>query len=244
MDNMLEVTNLRVAYVKKEILCGANLNLAEGEIVVVIGMNGSGKSTLLRSIAGLLRPRAGDISYCSHGKRKSLIGLQAHQINRLGVGYLIQGGQVFPRLTVRENLDYSIMLHSGDAKTCSRVEEAFDWFPHLKNAQDRRAGLLSGGDRQMLAISTVLVQKPRVLLLDEPSAGLAPGLVPEVLGLVRSYCDSQGCAAILVEQNVRQSLTVANRSVHMAQGLLHDSDGDALGEIRGLLSKGKEPDGE
>lgn len=210
---MLKVANLHVAYLSKQILRGLSLEIGTGEVVALVGANGTGKSTLLKAIAGLIKPTDGSILLDS----LEITGGEPHRINRLGVAYLMQGGEVFPSLTVRENL--AMALGRFEKKGCrERLAIAYEAFPKLERVATRRAGLLSGGEREMLAISMVIAQKPGLMLLDEPSAGLAPALVAEFLPKIRSFANILSASVLLVEQNVRAALKVSDRIYRLADG--------------------------
>jgi branched-chain amino acid transport system ATP-binding protein len=210
---MLTVKDAYVSYLRKEILQGLSMRVEKGEIVLLVGANGSGKSTLLKAIAGLIKPVSGSISF----ENVDITGMRSHEINRLGVAYLIQGGEVFPTLTIRENIALALRRF-GKAEYHDRAAIAYDAFPKIAKISDRRAGLLSGGEREMLAISLVIIQKPRLMLIDEPSAGLAPALVSELLPKIRDLSNRLGASVLLVEQNVRQALAVSDRVYKLADG--------------------------
>lgn len=229
-DPVLRVEGAHAAYRRKEILRGLSLEVRRGELVVVIGTNGSGKSTLLRVIAGLLGLQSGAVRLDG----ASIMGLAAHQRNRLGIGYLLQGGEVFRTLTVEENLE--LASTSGGRPRGHGTQRAYDVFPALHPMRRRKAGWLSGGERQMLAIGMVLSQQPRVLLLDEPSAGLAPAMVRKVIGEVSSFAKNAGISTLLVEQNVRTALTVADRLYSIHGGIAEEVPLSAVSEEEDLVN--------
>jgi urea transport system ATP-binding protein len=179
--------------------------------VAIIGPNGAGKSTLLKVIAGFLRPTAGTVLL----NGRDVTRLAPHERVRAGIGYFMQGGRAFPSLTVRENLSMAGDEH-GSGK--GNLEQVLEVFPKLREISGRRAGLLSGGERQALALAMTLVRRPTVLLLDEPSAGLSPRLVREMLDKVREIGQSWGLAVVMVEQNVREALGAAHRVCVLAEG--------------------------
>ncbi len=209
----LQVERLRAGYGKKEILRGLSLKVGQGEIVALIGPNGAGKSTLLKVIAGLLRPWEGSVWLDG----TEITALPVHQRVQKGLAYFIQGGEVFPSLTVRENLEMGALMFPK-AKRQEAIEGVLSLFPALKENWHRRAGLLSGGQRQALALGMVLLKRPKVLLLDEPSAGLAPKLAHEILAKVRELNEHLGITVLLVEQRVREALQVAHRAVALVNG--------------------------
>lgn len=209
----LRVESLRAGYGKKEILRGLSIDVARGEIVALVGPNGAGKSTLLKVIAGLLPPWEGSIWLDGTDITK----LSAHQRVQKGVAYLIQGGKVFTSLTVKENLEMGAMT-LPKAERQEAIEGVLTLFPVLKENWHRRAGLLSGGQRQALALGMVLLKRPKVLLLDEPSAGLAPKLAQEILNKICQLNERQGVTVLLVEQRVREALQVAHRAIVLVNG--------------------------
>jgi len=200
----LSVENIRAAYGKKEVLGGVSLSIGAGEIVALIGPNGAGKSTLLKVLAGLLRPQGGEVWWDD----ENVTHVPPTGRMRRGLAYFLQGGKVFPSLSVQENLAMGALGLSQEARDES-LERVFGLFPGLKEMKGKRAGLLSGGQRQALALGIVLMRKPRLLLLDEPSAGLAPNLVTETLAKVREINETLGTSILLVEQNVREAVNVS-----------------------------------
>lgn len=210
---LLEAQEIVAGYIPEvDILSGASLRLADGEIVTVVGPNGAGKSTLLKVMFGLLRPRSGHVRL--RGER--LDGLQPHKIVERGMGYVPQLDNVFPSMTVAENLEMS--AGSLDrAETRRRMEELFGLFPALGSARRRSAGLLSGGQRQMVAMARALMPRPGVLLLDEPSAGLAPEYVELVFQKILEIRQG-GVSVLIVEQNARRALALSDRGYVLELG--------------------------
>ncbi|WPB85985.1 ABC transporter ATP-binding protein [Sediminicoccus rosea] len=224
---MLELRDIRGGYASAEVLGGVNLRAAPGEVTALIGRNGVGKTTLLRGVMGLLPRCAGQVTLAG----AALAGLPTHRIARAGIGYVPEGRQIFPELTVMENL-------AVGQRTPSRLWPEERLFALLPNLRERRANAgraLSGGEQQMLAIARALVTDPRVLLLDEPSQGLAPMVVQELARVLRQLA-GEGVAVLLVEQNLRMTEAVADRILIMARGqVVHDdtaaafqADADAL----------------
>lgn len=211
--SLLRIENVYAAYGKLEVLRGVSFSLKPGELVALIGPNGAGKSTLLKVISGFLFPSTGRIVF----DNDDITPLSTHLRIRKGIGYCLQGGRVFPNLTVIENLKIASISPGIDQKT-DNFEEIFSLFPILKSMLYKRAGLLSGGERQMLAIAVALVRRPRVLLLDEPSAGLSPKIVQEVLAKIHEIRVKLGMSILLVEQNVGQALKVTDRAVVLING--------------------------
>jgi ABC-type branched-chain amino acid transport systems, ATPase component len=210
---LLEVTGLVAGYVPEvNILNGIDLRLRRGEIVTVVGPNGAGKSTLLKVMFGLLRPRQGSVRF----KGDRIDALPTHQIARRGMGYVPQLENVFPSLTVEENLDIPAR-GLGRAEQHRRVEALYELFPPLRPARRRPAGLLSGGQRQMVAMARALVPEPSLLLLDEPSAGLAPEYVELVFKKILEIRKS-GVTILIVEQNARRALALSDRGYVLELG--------------------------
>lgn len=210
---LLEVSGLVAGYVPEvNILTGIDLKLERGEIVTVVGPNGAGKSTLLKVMFGLLRPRQGSVRL----KGERIDSLQPHQVVRRGMGYVPQLENVFPSLTVEENLDIPAR-GMGRAEQHRRVDSLYELFPPLRPARRRPAGLLSGGQRQMVAMARALVPEPELLLLDEPSAGLAPEYVELVFQKILEIRKS-GVTILIVEQNARRALALSDRGYVLELG--------------------------
>lgn len=219
-DNfVLRVKDVTVGYSKIDILHGVSIELARGEIVSIIGPNGAGKSTLLKAIFGLLKPRKGKVIF----KNEEITGLRPESIVRKGVCYVPQVNNVFPSLTVEENLEMGAFTRADDYS--ARIDEIYDLFSDLRKRRYNRVASLSGGQRQMVAMGRALMLDPEVLLLDEPSAGLAPKFVSMIFDKI-SDINSTGVALILVEQNARQALRMAHRGYILATGR-NVMDGDA-----------------
>ncbi|BAL99167.1 MULTISPECIES: ABC transporter ATP-binding protein [Caldilinea] len=225
---VLELTNVHTYYGKIHALKGVSLSVQQGEIVTLIGSNGAGKTTTLRTISGLLRPKQGDIRL----NGISTLALPPHKIVAMGVGHVPEGRGIFPALTVLENLEMGAFLVRDNAEIERRLALVFSVFPRLQERMHQRGGTLSGGEQQMLAIGRALMQQPAILLLDEPSMGLAPLLVEEIFHIIRKLNSEQGTTILLVEQNAQAALQIANRAYVLetgritmsgpAQELLHD----------------------
>ena len=209
----LELRDLRVCYGKVEVLHGINIRANKGEIVSILGANGAGKTTTLAAISGLLRPSAGGIYF----EGTPLHELPSHEIVRLGITHAPEGRRVFGTLTVEENLDLGAYVCKSAARSAEIREWIFELFPRLEERLDQLAGTLSGGEQQMLAIARALMGDPKVLLLDEPSLGLAPILVQSIFDSIREI-NEHGMAVILVEQNARAALKIAARGYVMEVG--------------------------
>jgi branched-chain amino acid transport system ATP-binding protein len=209
---MLEVRDLHVYYGKIHALKGISLQVAQGEIVALLGNNGAGKTTTLKTISGLLRPRGGEVRL----EDRVIHDLPPHAIVARGVAHSPEGRKVFNRLTVTENLEMGAYLR-GDAGVREDMERVFALFPRLKERRLQVAGTLSGGEQQMLAIGRALMARPRILLLDEPSMGLAPILVEQIFETVVDI-NRQGTTILLVEQNAAIALSVAHRAYVLETG--------------------------
>ncbi|MGA2821433.1 MAG: ABC transporter ATP-binding protein [Anaerolineales bacterium] len=212
--SLLELDGVHSYYGRIHALKGISLHVEEGEIVTLIGANGAGKSTTLQTISGLVRPREGSIRLDG----KAITGLPAHEIVRAGVGHVPEGRRIFPRLTVQENLEMGAYTLSDPAEVTERMQFVFGLFPRLKERSDQKGGTLSGGEQQMLATARGLMLKPRILLMDEPSMGLAPFLVQAIFEVVRSLNQKEGATILLVEQNAHMALQVASRGYVLQTG--------------------------
>lgn len=208
---ILKVEGATVGYSEIDILHDVSIVLGAGEIVSVIGPNGAGKSTLLKTIFGCLTPKRGKVFL----KDEDITGLKPEKIVKKGISYVPQVENIFPSLTIQENLEMGAFIRTDDFS--SRLNEVFELFPVLKKRKNHKAGNLSGGQRQMVAMGRALMLDPRVLLLDEPSAGLAPKLVSMIFEKIKDI-NSTGVAMILVEQNAREALSMARRGYVLATG--------------------------
>lgn len=214
-DLILEISNLAAGYGKSEVLHGISMEVGAGEIVTMVGANGAGKSTTLRSIFGLTAIRAGVIKL----KGQNIIGLRPHRMVTLGLALVPQERSIFPSLTVQENLEMGGF--SIDRSTLQeRTEQIFERFPRLRERHRQKAGTLSGGERQMLAIGRGLMTGPELLMLDEPSLGLAPKVVETVFEQIQLIHES-GTAVFLVEQNARRALSISDRAYVLELGRIH-----------------------
>ena len=219
MSALLTVTDLEVSYGAIAALHGISLDVEKGEIVTLIGANGAGKTTTLRTISGLLKPKRGAVSY----QGRNITGVKPHAITAMGVSHVPEGRGIFANLSVNDNLELGAYLRK-DKVTPKEYERIFTLFPVLKERIKQNAGTLSGGEQQMLAISRALMSKPQVLLLDEPSLGLAPQLVQAIFGVIREI-NAEGTTILLVEQNAHMALMTAHRGYVMETGriVLHDT---------------------
>lgn len=203
---LLELKDVNTYYGSVHALRGVSLSVNEGEIVTLIGSNGAGKTTTLRTISGLERARSGSITLGGTPIHQA----KAHEIVRLGVSHAPEGRRVFARMSVRENLEMGAFLRKAGPEVQADFKKVFDLFPRLKEREFQAAGTMSGGEQQMLAIGRALMAQPKVLLLDEPSMGLAPILVEQIFDIIKEI-NSRGTAVLLVEQNAMMALGIANR---------------------------------
>jgi branched-chain amino acid transport system ATP-binding protein len=210
---MLEIDGLIARYGRITALGGISLRVEEGEIVTLIGANGAGKTTTLRAISGLVKPAAGTIRF----EGRDLAGMAPSAIVRLGVGHAPEGRRVFPRMTVRENLELGAYTRSGKAEIAADLEAVLTTFPRLQERIEQKAGTMSGGEQQMLAIGRAMMARPRLLLLDEPSLGLSPLFVQTIFRVIRSI-NERGTTVLLIEQNANQALAVASRGYVLETG--------------------------
>lgn len=220
---MLEVKNLCVSYGAINALHGVSLSVPPGRIVTLIGCNGAGKSTTLRAISGLVKPRSGDITYDG----KSLAGRPAHEIVKLGLSQVPEGRMVFANLTVHENLMMGAYLQTDKAVIRAELDLVFKTFPRLREREQQTAGTLSGGEQQMLAIGRALMSKPRFLMLDEPSLGLAPLLVKTIFEKIVEINRAHGITILLVEQNANLALEISHYGYVLETGRIILADESA-----------------
>ena len=210
---LLELNDVHTYYGAIHALRGVTLSIDEGEIVTLIGANGAGKSTTLRTISGLLKPRQGQITL----RGASIVGTRPHQIVGLGVSHSPEGRRVFARMTVHENLEMGAFSRTDTNGLAADFERVYTLFPRLRERTAQQAGTLSGGEQQMLAMGRALMAAPKVLLLDEPSMGLAPILVEQIFEIITTI-NKSGTTVLLVEQNALMALSVANRGYIMQTG--------------------------
>jgi len=224
----LSLKDVDVFYGDAQALDGVSLEVPQGSIVAIIGANGAGKSTLIRTIAGIETPRRGQIAY----KGAAIGGLPSYKVCDLGIGQVAEGRQIFPSLSVLENLEMGALLPRARGKEKATLDEVFGLFPRLAERRDQLAGTMSGGEQQMLAIGRCLMGQPDLIMFDEPSLGLAPAVVQEVFRIIRLLHEQRGLTVILVEQNVAVSLKLADQAYVLENGrivmqgsgqdLLHD----------------------
>ena len=217
--SLLELQDLHVHYGAIHALKGVSIKVEEGRIATLVGANGAGKSTILRTISGLIQPSGGEIRF----RGKSLRGMKAHKIVRAGISHVPEGRIVFANLTVLDNLEMGAYLRRDRTGIAADLRKIFQLFPRLEERRRQAAGTLSGGEQQMLAIGRALMARPALLLMDEPSLGLAPILVREIFSVIREI-RSQGTTIVLVEQNARMALATADFGYVLETGSVRMSD--------------------
>jgi branched-chain amino acid transport system ATP-binding protein len=221
---VLLVEDIKTYYGAIQALKGISLEVHEGEIVTLIGSNGAGKSTTLRSISGIVPPRTGRIVF----QGRDIAGMPGHQVAALGIAQSPEGRRVFPRMTVLENLEMGAFTRRDTAANRSDIDRVYDLFPRLKERERQKAGTMSGGEQQMLAIGRAMMAQPSLLLLDEPSLGLAPVIVDRIYEIIREI-NQQGVTILLVEQNANYALDVSTRGYVLETGTVALTDrSDAL----------------
>ena len=219
MPDLLRVEAIRSGYGPIDVLDELSLTVAEGEIVAMIGANGAGKTTTLMTIAAIVKLRAGRIGFDGH----DLANVPAHKIVRLGMSQSPEGRKIFPRLTVLENLEMGAFTRADKPSIRDDLEKMFNLFPILRERRGQAGGLLSGGQQQMLAIARALMSRPKLLLLDEPSLGLAPQIVVQIFDVIRDL-NQAGMSVLLVEQNARMALRIAHRAYVLETGRVTFTD--------------------
>lgn len=224
MNNLLEVKGLTIAYGGIQAVKGIDLHVQEGELVALIGSNGAGKTSTLKALAGILPPSSGQIQFDG----KTLNGVEASKRVAMGIALVPEGRGVFSRLSVAENLLMGAYSRSDDKEIKEDLLRMYDLFPRLVERRDQLAGTLSGGEQQMLVMSRALMSRPRLLMLDEPSMGLAPLMVKKIFETIKEVA-AQGMSILLVEQNARLALQVANRGYVMESGAIALSGESLLG---------------
>jgi branched-chain amino acid transport system ATP-binding protein len=223
---MLKIENLEVAYGNIKAIKGISLEVNQGEIVTLIGSNGAGKSTTLRTISGILKPKSGSITF----NGEQIEGIEGHKIVAKGICQSPEGRRIFPKMSVDENLDLGAFLRDDKVGIAADRERVLELFPRLRERIDQKAGTMSGGEQQMLAVGRALMGSPKLLLLDEPSMGLAPVLVDMIFETIEKI-NKQGTTILLVEQNALAALNVADRAYVLESGSIKVS-----GKAKDLIS--------
>jgi len=213
--SLLEVKDLHVSYGGIEALRGISFSVEEGQIVTLIGANGAGKSTTLRTISGLVRAKSGSISY----EGSSILGMDAQKVVQRGIALVPEGRRVFPNLTVLENLRIGAYLRKDEPDIRDDLERVFVLFPRLKERTWQLAGTLSGGEQQMLAVGRAMMTRPKLMMMDEPSLGLAPLVVKDIFGIIRQLSE-QGITILLIEQNANAALHAAHYGYVLQTGII------------------------
>jgi branched-chain amino acid transport system ATP-binding protein len=211
---MLKISNLHVSYGGIRALQGISLNVEEGQIIALLGANGAGKSTTLRTIMGIVKPDQGSIEF----EGESLLGLKSFQVVMKGIALVPEGRRVFSNLTVKENLALGAYTRNDKEKIKADIEEVYELFPRLEERHTQSAGTLSGGEQQMLALGRALMSKPRLLMIDEPSLGLAPVLSQDVLSKLVELNQKRNQTVLLIEQNARAALSIADYAYILETG--------------------------
>ena len=211
MSQILKIDDINVFYGSIHAIKGVSLEVNEGEIVTLIGANGAGKTTTLHTVSGLLRPRTGSISFCG----EDITRIPAHKLVERGLAHCPEGRRVFLQMTVQENLDMGAYIRRDDFS--ASLEEVYELFPRLKERRKQVAGTLSGGEQQMLAMGRALMSHPKLLMLDEPSMGLAPILVEQIFDIIKNL-HAVGTTILLVEQNAQAALSIADRAYVLETG--------------------------
>ena len=224
MTALLEIENLDLFYGDAQALSEVSLSVDEGRIVAIVGANGAGKSSLIRSIAGIEKPRAGKVKF----KGKDITGQESYTTCNLGIGQVAEGRQIFPTLSVVENLEMGGLLPRARARSKQAMDEVFTIFPRLAERREQLAGTMSGGEQQMLAIGRCLMGQPELIMFDEPSLGLAPTVVQEVFRTIRQL-NARGMTILLVEQNVAVSLKISAQAYVLENGrIVMSGTGESL----------------
>src|SRR5579862_5736436 len=227
LANSISIEGIHAAYGAVRVLEDVTLNVGGGETVVLLGTNGNGKSTLMKSIMGMVRPTSGTITATIDGKTFELVGRSTEEIVDLGIGFVPEGRRLFPKLTVTENLLLGAFRPTARSAIARNLEFCFDTFPRLKERSRQMAGSMSGGEQQMLALARALMSAPRILLIDEPSVGLAPLLVARTIDKIKELKDGFQLTVLMAEQNFTQAIRIADRGYVIVHGRIEFEGGSA-----------------
>lgn len=230
MAASLEISGLDAGYGAVRVLHDVSLTVREGETVALLGTNGNGKSTLMKCVVGMVRPSAGNIALRVDGKTHKLVGMTTEDIVDLGVGVVPEGRRLFPRLTVTENLLMGAFRRAARAEIARNLAFCFEAFPRLAERRRQLAGSMSGGEQQMLALGRALMTAPQLLLIDEPSVGLAPLLVSRTIDKIKELKDSYRLTVLMAEQNFTQAIRIADRGYVIVHGRI-EFEGGSAGEL-------------
>ena len=211
---MLKVDNIDVYYGAIHAIKGISIEVPKGEIVTLVGSNGAGKSTTLRTISGLMKPKNGTILF----EDKNIVGVPAHKIVGMGLCQVPEGRHVFANMSVMENLELGAFNKETKAHFAENLEKCYNWFPKLRERAKQAAGTLSGGEQQMVAVARALIGMPKLLILDEPSLGLAPNIVDDILEVAKTMVKNDGISVLLVEQDITKALAAADRGYVIENG--------------------------
>ncbi|MGI9569254.1 MAG: ABC transporter ATP-binding protein [Desulfobulbia bacterium] len=230
MANSLDVKNINAGYGSVKVLHDVSVNVNDGETVVILGSNGNGKSTLIKCITGIVNPSSGEINLNLDGRTISLIGKQPQEIVGLGIALVPEGRRLFPELTVEENLMLGAFRKEAREKIDYNLDMVFDSFPVLKERKSQAAGSMSGGEQQMIAIGRALMSEPKILLVDEPSVGLAPILVSRMIAQIKELKEQRNLTVFMAEQNFNQAVKIADRGYVIVHGQIEfeGKDTDSL----------------
>jgi branched-chain amino acid transport system ATP-binding protein len=218
LANSLTIENLHAAYGAVSVLSGVSLSAAEGETVVLLGTNGNGKSTLIKCLTGQLRPTQGRIVATIDGQSHDLVGMPAEKVVDLGISLVPEGRRLFPRLTVEENLMLGALRHAARPHIKRSLDFCFEAFPRLLERRRQPAGSMSGGEQQMLALGRAIMSSPRILVVDEPSVGLAPMMVARTMDNIAELKKTLGLTVLMAEQNLQQAIRIADRGYVLVHG--------------------------
>ena len=227
----LVINNVNAGYGSVQVLQNVNMEVNSGETVVLLGTNGNGKSTLMKSIMGIVIPTGGDIYLDMDGVQTSLIGKSTEEIVELGVAMVPEGRRLFPLLSVEENLTLGAYRAAARQKLDQSLDFCFETFPRLKERRKQQAGSLSGGEQQMVAVARSLMSDPRILLVDEPSVGLAPILVSQMISKIKELKDVRNLTILMAEQNFNQAIKIADRGYVIVHGKI-EFEGESAAELQ------------